>query len=146
LENPKLKAYAEWHHSVDAPTYAKGRVCIMGDAAHAMTPWQGAGAGQAVEDAMILDTLMKEVREPRQLTAAFKAYDEVRRPRTQKVVASSMVTGRMMFGRDPDIGLDVEKMRAAIAPRWDFIYNFDLAGHKQAALTAMREFEDLKGT
>lgn len=118
----------------------------MGDAAHAMTPWQGAGAGQAIEDAMILEILLKEVKESRQIGAAFKAYDEVRRPRTQKVVASSMVTGRMMFGREPEIGLDVEKMRAAIAPRWDFIYNFDLAGHKKAALTAMRKFEDLKSS
>jgi len=109
----------------------------MGDAAHAMTPWQGSGAGQAIEDAMILDTLLKEVKEPNQIGAAFKAYDKVRRPRTQKVVASSMVTGRMMFGREPGINLDVEKMRAAISPRWDFIYNMDLAEHKQASLKAM---------
>lgn len=57
LENPDLKAFAEWHHDVDAPTYAKHRVCIMGDAAHCMTPWQGSGAGQDIEDAMILETL-----------------------------------------------------------------------------------------
>jgi salicylate hydroxylase len=50
LENPELKAYAHNHHAVDAPTYAKGAVCIMGDAAHCMTPWQGSGAGTAIED------------------------------------------------------------------------------------------------
>ena len=32
-----------------APTFFKGRVGLMGDAAHASTPYQGAGAGQAIE-------------------------------------------------------------------------------------------------
>jgi salicylate hydroxylase len=62
LENPDLKAFAEWHHAVPTPTYAKGAAVLMGDAAHAMTPWQGSGAGQAIKDAMVLSTLLGEVK------------------------------------------------------------------------------------
>jgi salicylate hydroxylase len=109
----------------------------MGDAAHAMTPWQGSGAGQAIEDAMILETLLEEVREPRQLDAAFKAYDAVRRPRTQKIVASSKITGHIICGRGPGIGLDIDKLREALASRWNFIYGLDMKEHKKAALAAM---------
>ena len=101
-----------------------------------MTPWQGSGAGQAVEDAMILDTLLAAVKEPHQLEAAFRAYDKIRRPRSQRVVASSNLTGRLMCGRGVGVGLDPEKLREALGPRWDFIHNLDVKEHKQEALAA----------
>ncbi|KAM3075728.1 hypothetical protein ACMFMG_007858 [Clarireedia jacksonii] len=81
LENPEPLAFAEYHH-LDAPTYVKGHVCLMGDAAHAMTPWQGSGAGMAFEDAMVLQTLLANVQDASQLRAALQAYDTTRRPRT----------------------------------------------------------------
>ena len=137
LVNPELKAYPQFHHKENAPTYAKGRVCIMGDAAHAMTPWQGSGAGQAIEDAMILETLLSKITEPQQLDAVFRAYDEVRRPRTQKIVESSKGTGIIMCGRGPDVGLDADKMRKALPGRWKFIYGVDMGEYKKEALAAL---------
>lgn len=110
----------------------------MGDAAHAMTPWQGSGAGQAIEDAMILETLLATVQRPAQLEAAFEAYDKVRRPRTQQIVASSSVTGRIMSGMDTKVGLDPDKLREALEPRWGFILDFDIKKHKEEALAALK--------
>lgn len=110
----------------------------MGDAAHAMTPWQGSGAGQAIEDAMVLDTLLSAVKGPAQLEAALVAYDRVRRPRTQQIVASSSVTGRIMSGMDTEAGLDPDKLRVALGSRWGFILDFDLKKHKEEALAAMK--------
>lgn len=138
LQNPDLCAYAEIHHKEHAPTYTRDRVCLMGDAAHAMTPWQGAGAGQAIEDAMILDTLLGEIRHPSQLPAAFKAYDQVRRSRTQRIVESSYGTGLILSGRGEGTGLDIEKIRKVLPERWTFIYSFDPAEHKEEALAAFR--------
>jgi salicylate hydroxylase len=137
LQNPDLKAFAQWHHKVDAPTYVKGPVAIMGDAAHAMTPWQGSGAGQAIEDAMILGALLGEAKEAQQINAAFKAYDQVRRPRTQQIVASSHEVGMVMTGRGA-CGLDVDKLAEDLQPRWAPILSLDLKDHKKAALDAMR--------
>ena len=68
-----------------APFYNKGPVAIMGDAAHASTPWQGQGASQAIEDALVLETLLGEIKDAKQIPHAFAAYDQVRRPRTQRV-------------------------------------------------------------
>ncbi|KAK3068082.1 hypothetical protein LTS18_000821, partial [Coniosporium uncinatum] len=51
MQKPDI--WALFQHD-EAPFYNKGRVCLMGDAAHASTPHQGAGAGMAVEDAYVL--------------------------------------------------------------------------------------------
>lgn len=41
-----------------APFYAKRRICVMGDAAHATFPFNGQGAAQAIEDAAVLARLL----------------------------------------------------------------------------------------
>src|SRR5262249_16548910 len=62
--------------------YASGKVALVGDAAHAMTPNLGQGAGQALEDAVVL---AKTVAGP----GGLDAYDRLRRPRTQKIALRS---------------------------------------------------------
>ena len=113
----------------------------MGDAAHAMTPWQGSGAAQAIEDAMVLRTLLAAIKTPEHIDGALLAYDEVRRPRTQRIVESSRATGMIMSGRGNGIGVDAAKMREALAERWAFIYDFDMNRHKEDALAALRRIE-----
>ena len=58
--------------------YTSGKVALVGDAAHAMTPNLGQGACQALEDAVVL---AKTVGGP----SGLDAYDRLRRPRTQKI-------------------------------------------------------------
>ena len=58
---------------------------MMGDAAHSTTPWQGQGASQAIEDALVLETLLGRVKDVQHIQNAFAAYDQVRRARTQRV-------------------------------------------------------------
>lgn len=101
-----------------------------------MTPWQGSGAAQAIEDAAVLGALLSKVTSPEQIAAAFKAYDEVRRPRSQRIVESSSGTGRIMTGLEKEIGTDPEKIGAALAPRWNFIYGFDIGKHQEEAVEA----------
>ncbi|WP_405089172.1 FAD-dependent monooxygenase [Microbispora sp. NBC_01389] len=36
------------------PAYTSGRIALLGDAAHAMSPDRGQGAGQSIEDAVVL--------------------------------------------------------------------------------------------
>ncbi|KAH8597903.1 salicylate hydroxylase [Bisporella sp. PMI_857] len=139
--NPDLRAYSQWHHEIDAQTFTRGHVCMMGDAAHAMAPWQGAGAGQAIEDAMILDALFGEVEDTQDLLTAFKVFDEVRRSRSQKIIHSSAHTGRIMCGREPGVGLNPERVREALGPRWGIIMGVNMKEYRKGALT---NFRDLK--
>ncbi|RYP35056.1 hypothetical protein DL767_003961 [Monosporascus sp. MG133] len=140
LNGPIAKGMIEWEHKA-TPNYASGIVCIIGDAAHATTPWQGSGAAMAFEDAMVLKELLGNVTTSADIKAAFKAYDAVRRPRCQRVIDSSRETGLIFCGQHADAGLDPEKLRALLAPRWDFIYGLDMSAHKQEALHKFREMQ-----
>ena len=67
-------------------TYTVGNVVLAGDAAHAMTPDLGQGACQALEDAVVLGTVMSSGAGP-------GAYDRQRRPRTQMITRRSHQIG-----------------------------------------------------
>src|SRR5690606_3870830 len=64
-------------------SYVAGRVVLLGDAAHAMTPDLGQGAGQAIEDAATLTLLLRGTRTGADVDTALRTYDRVRRARSQ---------------------------------------------------------------
>lgn len=110
-----------------APTYCKGRVAILGDAAHASTPHQGAGAGQALEDAFILSTLLadEKTQSASEIAAVFEAYDAIRRPRSQKVVSTSRAAGETYAFRGP-AGDDIDGIRDELLTRYQWIWDEDM--------------------
>jgi len=75
------------------PSYVAGRVAILGDAAHAVTPDIGQGACLAIEDAVVLaDELARA-----DVLDALPSYDAARRPRTQQLALQSGKLGRMLM-------------------------------------------------
>lgn len=68
------------------PRWWSGRVCLLGDAAHATTPGIGQGAAQALEDAV---ALVESLSSRDELGAAYAAYEARRRPRTAAVLRIS---------------------------------------------------------
>jgi 2-polyprenyl-6-methoxyphenol hydroxylase-like FAD-dependent oxidoreductase len=62
------------------PVLSIGRVALLGDAAHAMTPDLGQGACQAFEDAVMLGALLDRASAA-DVPAALREYDALRRPR-----------------------------------------------------------------
>lgn len=94
---PEHEALYLWEHP-KAASYVSGPIGVTGDAAHSTTPWQGSGGGMSIEDSFILSTLLDHARTPVEAVAALKAYDQVRRPRTQRIVESSRETGDMLIG------------------------------------------------
>ncbi|KAI0388968.1 hypothetical protein F5Y17DRAFT_450934 [Xylariaceae sp. FL0594] len=129
---PQRKAFNLWDHP-NARTYVSGAMCIMGDAAHATTPWQGSGAGISIEDALVLSSLLAHAKDRDDALVALQAYDEVRRPRTQRVVESSRATGALLTGAKV---LDAETAKNFMS-RWDFIIDLDVKEHRDEALRLM---------
>jgi 2-polyprenyl-6-methoxyphenol hydroxylase-like FAD-dependent oxidoreductase len=70
----------------------RGRVVLLGDAAHPMTPDLGQGGCQAIEDAVVLAAALD--REPSH-EAAFDRYEKERIERTSWIVAESRRFGRI---------------------------------------------------
>jgi 2-polyprenyl-6-methoxyphenol hydroxylase-like FAD-dependent oxidoreductase len=78
------------------PSYRRGGVVLLSDAAHAMTPDLGQGAALALEDAVTLAIYAGHATSSdRDLDAALARYDEERRPRTQRLVRISASIGRI---------------------------------------------------
>ena len=70
----------------------KGRVALIGDAAHATTPNLGQGGCQAVEDAFVLAKCLKENPSPEK---AFEQYQSIRYQKAVYVVNTSWTFGKM---------------------------------------------------
>ena len=122
-----------------AEKYYKGRVCLMGDAAHASTPHQGAGAGMALEDAYVLSNLLGLVEQVDEIDGAFRVFDATRRPRTQKLVTTSRECGETYDLENEDVGDDVQKLKRNLDERQRWIWDHDLEGDMVKAREMMME-------
>jgi 2-polyprenyl-6-methoxyphenol hydroxylase-like FAD-dependent oxidoreductase len=77
------------------PTWGEGRVTMLGDAAHGMTPNMGRGAGEAIQDAVALGGALG-ASGGSGLPAALRSYEERRREATNEVHTASWRSGKLM--------------------------------------------------
>lgn len=136
IEKPDL--WALFDHLPAATYYRKGKLCLLGDSAHASTPHHGAGAGMAVEDALVLSRLLASIGSVGELESAFAAYDAVRRPRSQRLVASSRKTGEVYDFEDEIIGDNMKATREYLEQAWDWIWNENLIRQLELAQLYMK--------
>ena len=152
-----------------ARTYFRNRTCLCGDAAHASTPHQGAGAGMALEDAYVLSNLLGAVAAKARhyssssspsssspssysssssslylLTVqdAFRAFDAVRRPRTQRLVKTSWEAGKLYELEKEGVWDDGDRMREDLKTRFDWIWEEDLERELQDAMALLGASDD----
>ncbi|CAI7596299.1 unnamed protein product [Penicillium pancosmium] len=71
------------------PTYIKGRTVLIGDAAHAMVPYQAQGVNQALEDVEGLNFLFANTSDRNSIPSILQIWDSIRRPRASEIQASS---------------------------------------------------------
>ncbi|MGI5501950.1 FAD-dependent monooxygenase [Lentzea sp. CA-135723] len=88
------------------PAFVKGRVALLGDAAHAMTPYLGQGACMALEDAVTLAAVNGDLAR----------YDALRRPRTQAVWKGSRMAGRFGIEMRSPIALALRNFAFRVLP------------------------------
>jgi salicylate hydroxylase len=82
-------------HRPPLSRWSKGRVTLMGDAAHALVPHHGQGANQTIEDAVVLAASLAEAG-PGQVVQAQERYERLRRGRTRKVQYASISTADIL--------------------------------------------------
>jgi 2-polyprenyl-6-methoxyphenol hydroxylase-like FAD-dependent oxidoreductase len=81
--------------------WGSGPVTLLGDAAHPMLPHTGQGAAQALEDAVELGRALTAPGDP---SAALRAYENIRAPKTRKVVKMGPRIARVTTTRNPVLG------------------------------------------
>ena len=99
------------------PHWSFGRITLLGDAAHAMEPFQAQGAAQAVEDAYVLARCVANAGDD--VAAAFERYERIRTERATDLQAQARGAGDEFFLEDgPDQAARDERFRelAAVQP------------------------------
>lgn len=77
------------------PRWSFGRITLLGDAAHAMEPFQAQGAAQAVEDAYVLGRCVADAGGD--VEAAFGRYERIRTGRASELQAQARDAGEDFF-------------------------------------------------
>jgi 2-polyprenyl-6-methoxyphenol hydroxylase-like FAD-dependent oxidoreductase len=85
------------------PTWHKGPVLLIGDAAHAMSPAGGQGASLALEDAMVFGKLLLDGR--RDVEEAMARFESLRRTRAEAMVAQAYDNDRRTLRELGPVGM-----------------------------------------
>ena len=81
------------------PTWSLGRVVLIGDACHPMTPYMAQGAATSIEDAAVLARCLRGVQVGG-IEAAFGRFEAHRKPRTSRIQEISSANTWMSGGND----------------------------------------------
>ncbi|MGQ0557860.1 MAG: FAD-dependent monooxygenase [Nitrospiraceae bacterium] len=81
---------------VPIPRWHEDRIILLGDSAHPMTPNLGQGGCQAIEDAVVLASLFKQVQERSMpMDSVGRSFERLRRARVHSIVERSFYLGRI---------------------------------------------------
>ena len=119
------------------PAWTKGRLTLLGDAAHPMLPHLGQGANQAIEDGMALAVILSNT-DNADVPEALFAYEKLRRERVAEIQHSARING-LRVDSMLDYA-DLEKRDAELAAHADFrkhLYAYDVVPEAEAVLAAL---------
>ncbi len=78
--------------------WGRGRVTLLGDAAHPLQPWFGQGGGMAIEDGYVLGRCLEGVTSDG-AEGALRRYERLRQPRTDRVLLGARQRGLVLTGK-----------------------------------------------
>jgi salicylate hydroxylase len=108
------------------PNWGRGRIQLIGDAAHAMLPNAGQGACQAFEDAYILARWLEACRDP---VEAFTNFRRVRIPRVHGVQRLSFSNARFKHMRDSAAQKEsIASGKGSVHGSSDWVWGYDPIG------------------
>lgn len=107
--------------------WTSGRIALVGDAAHAMTPFAAQGACMAIEDVAVLASCLSGTAH---IPSALAAFETLRKPRVSKVIARGRfnrfayhVSGPAALARNAVFALCGQSLMREL----DWLYGFDAA-------------------
>jgi len=119
------------------PTWTRGRLTLLGDAAHPMLPHLGQGANQTIEDGMALATILAQVDTPA-VPASLLVYERLRRERVAAVQLGARQHGLRVDSASTDLGARDAEL-AAHAEFRKHLYAYDVVPDARAAAAALAQ-------
>ena len=113
------------------PCWTKGRLTLLGDAAHAMLPHLGQGANQSIEDGITLATILSRA-ERDTAPAALLAYEGLRRDRVAEVQSGARKNGLRYNSLSGDLAVRDREIVAHAEFRKQ-LYDYDVVKLADAA-------------
>ena len=113
------------------PCWTKGRLTLLGDAAHAMLPHLGQGANQSIEDGMAFATILANT-DRTTILAALLVYERLRRERTAGVQSGARLNGLRYDSFHGDINIRDAEITAHSEFRKQ-LYDHDVVPEARAA-------------
>jgi salicylate hydroxylase len=117
------------------PVWTKGRLTLLGDAAHPMLPHLGQGANQSIEDGMALATILAKVDRAK-IPPALHAYERLRRARVAAVQRGARENGMRLDSHYADLGVRDAEIRAHAEFR-KTLYSHDVVPEAQALAASL---------
>ena len=117
------------------PTWTRGRLTLLGDAAHPMLPHAGQGANQAIEDAMTLAAILSRADQA-SAPRALLIYELLRRERTAKVQHIARVNGARFDASGSDLA-DRDRQLAGQLQERAWIWTYDAEKEASSAVRGL---------
>ena len=118
------------------PTWSRGRLTLLGDAAHPMLPHLGQGANQSIEDGMALATILARANR-KTVATALLAYEGLRRERVGSIQRGARENGLRYDSANPDLGVRDAQIAAHAAFRRR-LYDHDVVPEAETAALSLR--------
>jgi salicylate hydroxylase len=112
------------------PLWTRGRLSLLGDAAHPMLPHLGQGANQSIEDGMALAVILSRA-DRKSAPAALLAYEKLRRERVAQVQLGARQNGLRYDSSYADLGLRDAELNAHATFR-KRLYDHDVVPEAEA--------------
>jgi len=119
------------------PVWSKGRLTLLGDAAHPMLPHLGQGANQSIEDGMALAMILSRAHTA-SVPAALLAYARLRRERVAEVQRGARQNGLRVDSVYTDLGIRDAELVAHAQFR-KRLYSYDVVPEAQAVAAALTQ-------
>jgi len=117
-------------------TWTKGRLTLLGDAAHPMLPHLGQGANQSIEDGMALATILSRASR-KTAPSALIAYERLRRERVAQVQRGARENGMRYDSAYSDLGVRDAEITAHATFRKQ-LYDHDVVPEAQVAAASLQ--------